>query len=95
MINLSEFEKTFGNENAATLCRRLAGKLTDLKGRLQARYESHFPGQNSLIKSSIEEAEEIAWQTPFPHLFLPVLAEERIAFARSADAPTPVLARAA
>ena len=60
-------------------CRRLMVALGDLKVRLQARYERRFPGEGSRIRKAIEEAEMEAWSTPFPHLFLPDLAEEAIA----------------
>jgi hypothetical protein len=60
-------------------CRRLMTALGDLKVRLQEQYERRFPGEGSRIRKAIEEAEVEAWHTPFPHLFLPDLAEEAIA----------------
>jgi hypothetical protein len=60
-------------------CRRLMVALGDLKVRLQARYERRFPDEGFRIRKAIEEAEMEAWSTPFPHLFLPDLAEEAIA----------------
>lgn len=58
---------------------KLIDVIDELKGRLQARYESEFPHHGSLIQEAIEEAELLAWATPFPHLFLPDFAEIRIA----------------
>ncbi len=64
---------------------KLTQAIADLKERLRSRYECHFPGQTALIHRALEEAESAAWCTPFPHLFLPDLAEARIAqFARMA-----------
>jgi hypothetical protein len=60
-------------------CKRLVAALGELKMRLHARYERRFPGQGSRIREAIEEAEVSARHTPFPHLFLPDLAEEAIA----------------
>jgi hypothetical protein len=60
-------------------CKKLMFALEELKVRLQARYERRFPGEESRIQKVIEEAEVAAWHTPFPHLFLPDLAEEAIA----------------
>lgn len=57
---------------------KLALAIADLKKRLQAHYERHFPGRAALIRRALEEAESAAWCTPFPHLFLPELAEARI-----------------
>jgi hypothetical protein len=58
---------------------RLLVALRDLKIRLQAQYERRFPGERERIREAIAEAEVVAWHTPFPHLFLPDLAEEAIA----------------
>lgn len=34
-------------------------------------------GQQKLLDLALNEAEALAWQTPFPHLFFPTLAEEK------------------
>jgi hypothetical protein len=60
-------------------CKRLMAALGELKVRLQGQYERRFPGEGSRIRKAIQEAEVAAWHTPFPHLFLPDLAEEAIA----------------
>ena len=60
-------------------CKRLMAALRGLQARLQARYESRFPGKELWIRRAIDAAEEAAWRTGFPHLFLPDLAEEAIA----------------
>ena len=60
-------------------CKKLMIALGELKVRLQEQYERRFPGEGSRIRKAIEEAEVAAWHTPFPHLFLPDLAEEAIA----------------
>jgi hypothetical protein len=60
-------------------CKRLMAALGELKVRLQAQYERRFPGEGSRIRMAIDAAEEAAWQTGFPHLFLPDLAEKAIA----------------
>jgi hypothetical protein len=57
----------------------LTTAITELRERLRTRYQRIFPGQNALIDNVLEEAESVAWCTPFPHLFLPDLAEARIA----------------
>jgi hypothetical protein len=60
-------------------CRKLMMALRDVKVRLRAQYERRFPGESGPIRKAIKEAEIAAWRTPFPHLFLPDLAEEAIA----------------
>jgi hypothetical protein len=59
-------------------CGRLEVVLRALKSRLQAQYERRFPGEAMRIREAISQAEMVAWQTDFPHLFLPDLAEEAI-----------------
>ena len=60
-------------------CGRVTAAVRELKLRLQAQYESRFPGEAVRIREAIRQAELVAWQTDFPHLFLPDLAEEAIA----------------
>ena len=60
-------------------CEDLMSALGELKARLVSRFEKALPGRGRLIHKAIEEAEELAWQTPFPHLFLPDFAELRLA----------------
>ena len=66
------------------LYQSLATAVAELRERLRARYEQMFPGQATLIDDVLEEAESVAWCTPYPHLFLPDLAEARIARIASA-----------
>ena len=60
-------------------CSRLELALLELRLRLQAQYERRFPAEGVRINEAIRQAEMVAWQTDFPHLFLPDLAEEAIA----------------
>ncbi len=60
-------------------CRELVGAVSELKTRLHEKYERALPGRRSLVRQAVEEAEALAWQTPFPHLFLPDYAELRVA----------------
>ena len=60
-------------------CSKLVSSLGKLKRRLQQKYELALPGRSHLIRAAVDEAEALAWQTPFPHLFLPDLAEARLA----------------
>ena len=52
------------------------------------------PVAGNLIREAVAEAEALAWQTPFPHLFLPDFAELRVA-EMSLALEQPPLARAA
>ena len=58
---------------------KITGAIVQLKSRLQTRYESCLPGKSGQIRQIIHAAEDAAWGTGFPHLFLPELADEGIA----------------
>lgn len=60
-------------------CRKLIDALAGLKHKLIARYEQILPGSGELIRRAVNEAELVAWETSFPHLVLPDLAEARLA----------------
>ncbi len=62
-----------------TFCSQVVSAVTDLKIRLQSRYSLQFPEYAADIHCVLEQAEARAWKTPFPHLFLPDLAEARLA----------------
>lgn len=64
---------------------RLSDTLTpELKGRAPER----------LVRQAVTEAEALAWSTPYPLLFLPVLVEEKLTSARDwADRQQEILDR--
>lgn len=55
-------------------------KLHDLKERLVAELSSRFEGRldEHRLRQVINEADALAATTPFPALFLPTLAEEKV-----------------
>jgi len=57
---------------------KLAVVIAGLKERLRTDYEARFPSQKRLVREILDEAETVAWLTPFPHLFLPDLVEAGI-----------------
>ena len=88
--------KTQLNENRCTssgvqvpagFCQKLAESLVALKEQLIAKYEDAFPRRRHLVRELIAEAEALAWETPYPHLFLPDFAELRVAAAVGAEEP--------
>jgi hypothetical protein len=72
------------NDCSPRFYQSLSTAITELRERLRMHYEHIFPGQKTLIADVLEEAESVAWCTPFPHLFLPDLAEVRMARIASA-----------
>lgn len=57
-------------------------RLAAMKVTVEREFAQTMGGYNPLLKAAINEAEALAWQTPYPHLFFPVLAEEKAAEAQ-------------
>jgi hypothetical protein len=60
-------------------CRKLRGQLDQVKLSLLQKFGSKAAGEERFLRLALNEAEALAWQTPYPHLFFPVLAEEKAA----------------
>lgn len=55
----------------------LVGTLKKAVGtRLSKQFRKYLP--EALIRRALDDAEEAAWASEFPHLFLPTLAEEKV-----------------
>ena len=59
--------------------RELAVQLEAIKKGLIREFGVALGGHNGLLKSALNEAEAIAWQTSYPHLLFPLLAQEKAA----------------
>lgn len=57
--------------------RELAVQVANIKSSLAREFGTALGGNGSLLVSALNEAEALAWQTPYPHLLFPVLAEEK------------------
>ena len=73
------YSPTISHDPAPGFCRKLLSALAALKEQLLQRYDALLPGRPGLVRELIAEAEALAWETPFPHLFLPDFAELRLA----------------
>ena len=94
MKNASKTNRCQSNHQVpAGFCRKLVSALGELKERIQSKYEHALPGRSQTVREVISEAETLAWETPFPHLFLPDFAEAR--FAEVLALGQPAFARAA
>ena len=58
----------------------LSAKLQKVKKALVRRFSEEFSGRLplALIRRAVEEADELAQSTGYPHLVLPLLAEETV-----------------
>ena len=66
-------------EVSAQFCRELVAAIGKLKARLHEKFERAHPGRSQIIGRAVAEAEQMAWETSFPHLFLPDFAEAHLA----------------
>ncbi len=62
-------------------CRRLANEVRRIRRSVVQDFTNAPREMRQAVESALNEAEAVAWQTPFPHLFFPVLAEEKVATA--------------
>ena len=63
-------------------CQKLLEQVGHVKQALLSTYGQAIDGHERIVQSALTEAEALAWQTPYPHLFFPVLAEEKVRAAR-------------
>jgi hypothetical protein len=57
--------------------RELAVQVASIKRGLAREFGTAIGGNGNLLTTALNEAEALAWQTPYPHLLFPVLAEEK------------------
>jgi hypothetical protein len=55
----------------------LIAKIDIMKQRLFRKFSAESLASDRVLKGALNEAEALAWQTPFPHLFFPELAQEK------------------
>src|SRR6266404_8764838 len=93
MYNINTNYRNSNNDNEGTRpksfstvclnsCRKLLSQLEAIKDSWWAKYSAALHGQEQILRTALNEAEALAWQTPYPHLFFPVLAEEKAMSAR-------------
>jgi len=58
-------------------CREFLRQMEEVKGSLWRDFGGTSEAQRHLLHLALNEAEALAWQTPFPDLLFPVLAEEK------------------
>lgn len=58
-------------------CEKLVNQLNQVKRNIQAEFKSAFGLHGHLLQQALVEADALAWQTDYPHLFFPELAAEK------------------
>jgi hypothetical protein len=57
----------------------IIAQIQHLKRTLSETHRPRRGGPSRLLRLALNEAEALAWQTDYPHLLFPMLAEEKIA----------------
>lgn len=60
-------------------CRRLLAQIERVRTSVLREFAGAVAGHRRLLELGMHEAEALAWQTAYPHLLFPVLAEEKAA----------------
>jgi len=63
-------------------CRSLVRQIEGIKESVLREFDSPRWEQGEMVRFALNEAEALAWQTPYPHLLFPVLAREKAESAR-------------
>lgn len=63
-------------------CRKMLDGIDRIRAGLVEELDGASTELRGAVHSALNEAEALAFQTPFPHLVFPALAEEKVASAR-------------
>jgi hypothetical protein len=58
-------------------CRKAIALLEQVKSAVFSEYQENLEQSRHLLHLALNEAEALAWQTDYPHLFFPTLASEK------------------
>lgn len=77
----SETDPAFSLRRLQVLCGQcyhsILRRLDAIRAGIERKFGRNTRGYERLLKSAMNEAEALAWQTPYPHLFFPELAREK------------------
>src|ERR1051325_8847549 len=59
-------------------CRKVVAQIRNVREAIFADSRRALESQERLLRLALNEAEAVAWQTTFPHLFFPTLAMEKV-----------------
>ena len=69
--------KSSFKETCHAFCKKLLAEITSAKEELFAEFKQRFGREEHLLRLALNEAEALAWETEYPHLFFPQLATEK------------------
>lgn len=59
-------------------CQKLAAQIDRVRENFLAEFRETFAANGQLLNHVINEADALAWQTEYPQLFFPTLAQEKV-----------------
>lgn len=59
-------------------CQRVLAAIEQAKNQFKAQFANLREDHEHMLQLALNEAEAIAWQTTYPHLLFPALAEEKV-----------------
>ena len=68
--------KTFTGSAKAT-CQKLVALVEKMKDRMVQEFSEKLAAHESVLRLAMNEAEALAWETPYPHLVFATLAREK------------------
>ena len=69
--------RTVGCAGTAAQCDRVKNAVAKVKAAVVHEYGNVLAEHAKILRLALNEAEALAWQTEFPHLFFPTLAMEK------------------
>ena len=58
-------------------CRKLLDRIEQVKGAVLDEFHETMEAHNQMVRLAVNEAEALAWETDYPHLLFPALAQEK------------------
>jgi len=58
-------------------CQQLIARIGEVRESIGSEFREILHGNDRLLQLALNEAEALAWQTPYPHLVFPTLALEK------------------
>jgi len=82
-MNTNVNKQDYCNENktltgaAMATCQKLVTVMEKMKDRMVQEFSAKLTGHEAVLRLALNEAEALAWETPYPHLVFATLAREK------------------
>lgn len=78
-MNVNDIKNSYCKQkNSFTgACQKLAKVIENMKDRMIEEFSAKLAGHENVLRLALNEAEALAWETPYPHLVFATLAREK------------------